>query len=352
MSCPGCEQVPEQQQGAGTLYILPAQPHAAATIAEAVIGKGWPLEREGDSVLSVPVPEGEIGTVMGTLNEALTPQEQAACLANFFTEGDTWSPQALLATRPLDVLVARSQSQWLSDLIDEQRLQMHFQPIVHADDGRTVFAYESLARGLDADGGLISPGELFPAARAANLMFHLDRAARVSAIRQSHQHGIRHPVFINFNPTAVYDPGFCLRTTFKEVRRLGIEPHNFVFEVVETDSVADEAHLKSILEEYRRQGFRIALDDLGAGFGSLTLMKQIRPDFIKLDRELVDGVHWDRYKAAITSHLIEMGKTLQVQIIAEGIEQAEDWHWLRERGVHYVQGFYFARPASPPPTLD
>lgn len=158
-------------------------------------------------------------------------------------------------------------------------------------------------------------------------------------------------MFINFNPTAIYDPGFCLRTTFKEVRRLGIDPANFVFEVVETDSVTDETHLKSILEEYRRQGFRIALDDLGAGFGSLTLLKQIRPDFIKLDRELVDGVHWDNYKASITAHLIRMGKDLQVRIIAEGIEQPEDWHWLRERGVDYVQGFHFARPASPPPVL-
>lgn len=255
----------------------------------------------------------------------------------------------LAAMVPLAVLVARRQDAWLGDLLAEERLEMYFQPIVDASDGRRVFAYESLVRGIDAEGGLIRPDRLFAAARATDLMFHLDRAARVAAIRQASAQGIAEHVFINFNPTSVYDPVFCLRTTFDEVNRQRSSPERYVFEVVETDQVEDPGHLEAILREYRRHGFRVALDDLGAGYGSLDLLQGIRPDFVKLDRAMVDGVSADSYRASITARLIQMAQDLEVTVIAEGVETAEDWAWLREQGVDLVQGFHFARPARTPP---
>lgn len=93
MSCPGCEKVPKQPQGAGTLYILPAQPHAAATIVEALVGDGLTPEQHGDSILAVPVEPGALNRIMALLGGALTPQEQAACQANFFADGGDWSPR-------------------------------------------------------------------------------------------------------------------------------------------------------------------------------------------------------------------------------------------------------------------
>ena len=100
---------------------------------------------------------------------------------------------------------------------------------------------------------------------------------------------------------------------------------------------------------YRQAGFRVALDDLGAGYGSLNLLSQLRPDFVKLDMKLVRDVHLDPYKAGITSQLLEMARKLGIATVAEGIESAGELDWFRDHGVDFVQGFYIARPASPPP---
>lgn len=122
-----------------------------------------------------------------------------------------------------------------------------------------------------------------------------------------------------------------------------------MFEVVESDSVSDVEHLLRILETYRAAGFRVALDDLGAGYGSLNLLSRLKPDFVKFDRELVRNVHQDAYKEAILGKLIEMAQAVDTQTIAEGVEVRDEGEWVRDRGVDYVQGYLFARPGSPPP---
>lgn len=349
MACPGCEVIPTLQTQASYLYLAPKLAHTRTMAVRRLRERGWQVAELEGQVLSVTVTDGDIEALLQDLSSILSRPEQSNCPALLLPMQSELSVRHLGAMEPLSVLVARQEHAWLSDLLRNERLQMHFQPILHADSGSRVFAFESLARGIGQDGQVISPGQLFPAARATELMFHLDRAARVAAIRQAHEQGISENVFINFNPTSVYDPAFCLRTTFDEVARLGASPEHYVFEVVETELIEDPGHLEAILREYRRHGFRVALDDLGAGYGSLDLLQNIRPDFVKLDRGMVDGVSGNSYLASITSRLIDMARELGVQIIAEGIETREDWHWLREHGVDFVQGFYFARPAAVPP---
>lgn len=349
MACPGCEIVPTFRSDASRMYLAPRLDHTRATAIRQLRARGWRVERLENNVFFVAIDEGQTEALLEDLSWMLSRPEQSNCPAVLLPEDSEFGLRHLGAMEPLGVLVARQEHRWLGDLLSEDRLRMHFQPILHADSGREVFAFECLARGEGRDGALISPAQLFPAARASDLMFHLDRAARVAAIREAATQGIRENVFINFNPTSVYDPVFCLRTTFDEVERLGTSPEQYVFEVVETDLVQDPGHLEAILKEYRRHGFRVALDDLGAGYGSLNLMQGIRPDFVKLDRGMVDGVSANSYLASMTARLIDMARDLGVQIIAEGIETREDWEWLRAQGVDFVQGFYFARPAAVPP---
>jgi len=109
------------------------------------------------------------------------------------------------------------------------------------------------------------------------------------------------------------------------------------------------AHLVSILQTYRDAGFRIALDDLGAGFSSLDLLGKLRPDFIKLDRALLQDVESDRFKATIAQKLLETARALDIATVVEGIEHPGQWEWARDHGATYAQGFLFALPASPPP---
>jgi EAL domain-containing protein (putative c-di-GMP-specific phosphodiesterase class I) len=190
---------------------------------------------------------------------------------------------------------------------------------------------------------------MFDVARSAGLLFNLDRAARLKAIEEASRFGVETNVFINFNPTSIYDPVYCLRSTVDAVERSGITADRIVFEVTESEEIRDTGQLLDILAFYRRAGFRVALDDLGAGYSSLNLLTELRPDFVKLDMTLVQGVDKDPYKATIAAKLLELAASLGVSTIAEGVETQEQWRWLLANGADYVQGYYFAKPASPPP---
>jgi EAL domain-containing protein (putative c-di-GMP-specific phosphodiesterase class I) len=252
-------------------------------------------------------------------------------------------------TVSLYTFVHSVRDRWLVDLLREERLTVHFQPIVSTTDPTRVFAHECLLRGLEPDGRLISPAPMFRAASEAGLLFHLDRAARLRSIRAAAEHGVQSSVFINFNPSSVYDPRYCLRSTLAAVEETGLPPERVVFEVTETEEVRDTDLLYRTLKFYREAGFRIALDDLGAGYSSLSLLAELRPDFVKLDLALIREVDRDPYRARVAAKLLELARSLEVASVAEGIERPEQLDWVREHGADYAQGFLFARPASPPP---
>ncbi len=347
MACRGCEVVPVLPE-ASTLVLAPELAHTRRKILAVVQELGLEHRIAGQDVIRLELG-GALDVLMEHLSGELSPPEQAACRAVLLEDPDGFGIADLGKSGPLSTLVARSRSSWLTALLSEERLEVHFQPIVHARNPGVPFAYECLARGLDADGGLIPPSALFSSARSADLLFHLDRAARVAAINQAAGHGLRTPLFINFNPTSIYDPAFCLATTIRAARQTGLPSGNFVFEVVESDEIDDPGHLERILTEYRKAGFKVALDDLGSGYGSLNLLAKLRPDYVKLDMQLIRGVDEDPYKARLVQGLVDAIGDMGSGIIGEGVETEGEYHWLRSAGVDYVQGYYFARPASPPP---
>jgi len=250
----------------------------------------------------------------------------------------------------LQQFVTLSQSSWLLDMLSSNRITSYFQPIVQAKDTSQIFAQEALLRGIDADGSLVYPGQILELARDGDLLFQLDLAARQSAIREATYHQIKDKLFINFIPTAIYDPAFCLRSTINAIDEANIPHENVIFEVVESEQSPDVSHLKTILNFYRNAGFRVALDDLGAGYSSLNLIHQLRPDFVKLDMELTRNVHRDPYKALIAEKLLEIAHRLDIPTIAEGIESVEELHWVRDCGATFVQGYLIGKPAAVPVT--
>lgn len=236
---------------------------------------------------------------------------------------------------------------WVSELIDGGHFDMHFHPIVDVPAQQT-FGYECLARGRDAAGGLIEPDALIDAAKKTNLLHNLDRALRIAAIEQSHSKGIDENIFVNFMPASVYDPAFGLRTTVKMVEKCHIPPEKIVFEVVETERTGDLRHLQKILETYRQTGFRVALDDLGAGYSSFILLSEIKPDFVKLDRMLLHDAWRTPIKKTMVATLVEMTNEMNIALVAEGVECEEDYQLCRDLGVRLMQGFYFCKPLANP----
>ncbi|MBD2503669.1 EAL domain-containing protein [Anabaena azotica] len=242
------------------------------------------------------------------------------------------------------------QSDWLVEMLVQERFTSYFQPIVSIEDTSKIYGYESLLRGFDCQGNLIPLELIFELATEAGLLPQLDQMARLNGINQFSHHQLHGHIFINFAPTAVYDPAFCLHHTVEAIDAAGIAHERVVFEVVESDNLDDLEHLKTLLQCYRSQGFLIALDDLGSGYSSLNLLHELCPDFIKLDIGLIRNVHKNQYKAAITAKLLEIAQNLNIQTVAEGIECIEELNWLRQHGATLAQGYLIAKPNAVPVT--
>lgn len=352
VSCPDCERIHLLPAESGTLYLAPVLAHTRSALRRRMVEEQIPCSEPVSDILAMPVAgDGGLADALSRLDQVLSGSEQAGCRATFVPEGEQFGLRHLQDTHLLSALIARHNARDLSNILANDALDFHFQPIVHAANPAEVFAYEALVRASTPAGEVIPPNDLFRTARDADLLFHLDRSARINAIRRATERGIGSRLFINFNPTAIYDPAFCLETTVREILSMPAHqsrPAGFVFEVIESDQVSDLEHLAGIVERYRRAGFQVALDDLGAGYASLNMLSQLRPDFVKIDRELVSGIDGDVYQQKILGKVVELARELDVQIIAEGIETPGEWRWLKDQ-VDYCQGYLFARPAAEPP---
>lgn len=235
--------------------------------------------------------------------------------------------------------------QWIDEVIQKQLMICHYQPIVNTEE--QVFAYELLARFQSEDGSMIYPNEIFSAARVRGRLYALDRACRMTAVK--HAATIKEKkAFINFIPTSIYSPEFCLKSTTVLAEELGIDPVQLVFEVVETEEVEDIEHLKKILAYYKDRGFEYALDDVGEGYSTMEMLADLKPKYMKLDMKYVQGVSEDEMKQAIAQKFLKKALEVGSTPLAEGIEERADFEWLKEQGYKLFQGYYFGKPESQP----
>jgi len=237
----------------------------------------------------------------------------------------------------------------LADILSEGRIETWFQPVFESER-LELWGYECLARARDADDTLIAPADLFRWAREDNLLFMLDRVCRERHIENvatvEDRSGLS--FLINFLPTVIYDPKVCLRTTFKTAERVGIDPGQVIFEVVESEEVTDHDVLSGILEEYRRAGFRVALDDLGSGNAGLTLLGDLSPDLIKIDRLLVSKSTTSAMHRNICQSVVDIARRSDKAVLAEGVETEAEYELFRRLGVDLFQGYLFGRPLLEP----
>lgn len=216
---------------------------------------------------------------------------------------------------------------------------MAFQPIVNMRE-RTVFAYESLVRGLDGSGA----GALLAQVNDTN-RYSFDQACRIKSVTLAAQLGVSCFLSINFMPNAVYQASTCIRATLEAARINNFPTERIIFEVTENEELVDKEHLKSIMAEYHRHGFQTAIDDFGAGYSGLHLLAEFQPDILKLDMALLRGIDRDKVKQAIVQGIVGVAQALCLQVIAEGIETTGELKYLQSIGIDLFQGYLFARPA-------
>lgn len=216
---------------------------------------------------------------------------------------------------------------------------MAYQPIVDADR-HCIYAYEALVRGPNGEGAF----EILSKVNDDN-RYQFDQACRVKAIELAAQLGVDCHLSINFLPNAVYEPRSCIRATLEAARQHQFPAERIIFEVNESEPVGDADHLLSIFNEYHTQGFITAIDDFGAGHAGLNLLADFQPDIIKLDMALIRDIDSNRVRQSIVQGMVSTCRDLDIRVIAEGVETAEELDTLRELGIHLIQGFYLARPA-------
>lgn len=213
-----------------------------------------------------------------------------------------------------------------------------FQPIVDVQ-ARKVFAHEALVRGPAGE-----PASSVLSRITADNRYPFDQACREKAIRIAAGLQLQSHLSINFLPNAIYRPEVCIRSTLQAADRHGFPVERIIFETVEGEQVSDGKWLAEILSEYKRIGFKTAIDDFGAGFAGLNLLADFQPDMVKLDMGLIRGIDHSPSRRAIVAGVVSMCEQLAIDVIAEGIETCDEARCLSDLGIRLMQGYWFGQP--------
>lgn len=301
----------------------------------------------------VHIPPNGLGELLSRLEQSTDAQTLAATLAvpiyNPEANSATFlnsSTFLLDAAIPFNALVARLRYPWMLQDIGE-RIEIHFQPIVEIANNGQVFAHEALCRLRAPDGQLLSGFEAFNLAQRLGRQDDLDLEAQHHALlRKGSDIAPGVPLFLNVMPSTLLHADW-ISQLMGWMREQGLDRRDLVIEVVESERV-DAAQLAERCDALRAHGLRIALDDMGAGFNSLSTLAMVRADFIKIDRTLVHEAQGSRVRSVLLEAIVSMADRLGATVIAEGLERPEDLAFCQGLGIRLAQGYLFARPAAVP----
>jgi EAL domain-containing protein (putative c-di-GMP-specific phosphodiesterase class I) len=227
---------------------------------------------------------------------------------------------------------------------------VHFQPIIDIRDAtRTMTGLEALVRWDHPVRGRLAPADFIGAAEENGMIVDIGRIV----LREACERAVRWRLTDRGLSLAVNLSARQLSsaTLLEDVQHIlhvtGFEPSSLVLEITETTIMRDADTATSRLRALKDLGVRLAIDDFGTGYSSLSYLRQIPVDILKIDRSFVADLHDSPEAAAIVRSLIDLGKTLDLELIAEGVELEVQLHELERQRCNMAQGFLFARPMSP-----
>jgi EAL domain-containing protein (putative c-di-GMP-specific phosphodiesterase class I) len=230
--------------------------------------------------------------------------------------------------------------------LDRDEFTLHFQPVVDVRS-RTAVGAEALIRWRHPERGLIAPGEFIGAAETSGLIEPIglwvlrNACAQVRAWNRTGHDSLR--MAINLSARQFLDPDLMAHVV-EAINDHGISPAQLEIELTETAAMVDHDHTRRLFTSLRDIGVSIAIDDFGTGFASMSYLRTLPFDKLKIDREFVTNVHKIPQNQAICGALIELSKGLGLKVLAEGTESEEEVRYLVEHGCSLFQGFYFSRP--------
>jgi len=233
----------------------------------------------------------------------------------------------------------------LRGAIEDDLLELHYQPKL---DLRTdqISSVEALVRWTDPVLGRVSPGEIVPVAEHSGQVGALSDWVLATACRQARRwrdRGIECVVAVNVSPIQLAAPGL-VQDVLGAVETAGIPPELLVVEVTESRALVDVALAVAQLTELRAAGVAVHLDDFGAGYSSLSVLRALPLDVIKIDRSIVDRIDSDEADARLVAGVIEAAHILGMAVVGEGVERETQLDRLRALGCDYAQGYLIGRP--------
>ncbi|MDX3927490.1 MAG: EAL domain-containing protein [Shinella sp.] len=216
---------------------------------------------------------------------------------------------------------------------------MAFQPIVDTES-REVFAFEALARSPNGESTASVLGRIMP-----RDLHMFDALCRKRAIQMAHSLSMQTRLSLNITPDAACDLRHGIHTTIQSAREFNFSERRLILEITEQKAIADLRAVRRSLAAVRNRGVMIALDDFGAGYNGLNTLVNLKPDLVKIDIGLIDGIDTCDARQAVVSSLSESCSRLKILLVAEGVETHGQARMLRSLGVALMQGYLFAKPA-------
>jgi len=213
-----------------------------------------------------------------------------------------------------------------------------FQPIVNVKTS-SVVSFEALVRGLDN-----SPAcKIFQQVDEQN-KYYFDEILRLKAIALAARLGITCNLNLNLLPRGLEISKTAISSTIEMADLSGIQVHQITIEITESEIIDNVAWFIETINIYRNYGLSIAIDDFGAGYSGLNLLAEFQPDSIKIDMSLLRNIQLHGPRQAIVRGIIRTCLDLGIDIIAEGVENYEEYQWCYDEGIELFQGYFFGKP--------
>lgn len=261
--------------------------------------------------------------------------------------------KAISGQKPTSFFLSNQLFYWqrlfaLKKMIAHERITTFFQPIYDVQANQT-FGFEALNR-PDTFTYFQNTDDFYEFVGQTKNVFLFERFSRNLSIRRYHEKlctNLKHKnfvLFINIHPNVLIDKNYSSGETLSMLKSFGISPEHVVFELTERSAVTDFDEFARVLSHYRKQGYRIAVDDVGSGYNSLKTLIYLKPEFIKIDRSLIQDIDKEKPQQQLLSVLLNYAAQSGTKVIAEGIERFAEYDYIRNAGVHYAQGYAIGRP--------
>ena len=232
----------------------------------------------------------------------------------------------------------------LRTALKEDQFEIFYQPVVHANNGRLV-QFEGLLRWNHHSLGSVAPGRFIPIAEESRLIVPIGEMVLRRACAEATRWPCEVRLAVNLSPVQFAGRGL-VGMVESALRDAGLDPARLELEVTEGALLRDSEQVAVVLRQLRSLGVTIALDDFGTGYASLSYLRQLPFDKIKIDRSFTMGLNKKDDAAPIIEAVVSLAKNLNMTTTAEGVETVDQWRMLAALGCNYVQGYLFDRPQS------